>query len=34
MFKTTFNRLALLINQFSHLGLEKEVNNTIKILRY
>ena len=34
VFKAVFNRLALLINQFSYLGLEKKVNNTVKILRY
>jgi len=33
-FKAAFNRSALLINQFSYLGLEKEVNNTVKILRH
>jgi hypothetical protein len=34
VFKAIFNRSALLINQFSHLGLEKEVNDTVKILRH
>ena len=34
IFKAAFNGLALSINQFSHLGLEKEVNNTVKILRH
>ena len=34
VFKTIFNRSALLINQFLYLKLEKEVNNIIKILRH
>ena len=33
-FKAAFNGSALSINQFSHPGLEKEVNNTIKISRH
>jgi len=33
-FKAVFNGSALLINQFLYLGLEKEVNDTVKILRH
>jgi len=33
-FKAAFNGSALSINQFSHPGLEKEVNDTVKISRH